>query len=66
MRYNKGMQITYTQIASVVGAVLAVGVGIVGIWLQWFSTAEGLGLILAGLSILGVHTSGSVAGSLRR
>ncbi len=59
------MTITYTQIASIIGAILAVITGGVGIWLGWFSAAEGMGLILAGLSILGIHTSGSVAGSLR-
>lgn len=57
---------TYTQTASVIGAVLAVIIGGIGIFLQWFGVPDGMGLILAGLSILGVHASGSVAGSLRR
>lgn len=57
---------TYTQIASIVGAILAVIVGGLGIFLGWFSGADGLGLILAGLSILGVHAGGSVAGSIER
>lgn len=60
------MAITYTQIASIIGAVLAVVIGGLGIWLQWFGPAEGVVLIGLGLSNLGIHWSGSVAGSLRR
>lgn len=56
----------YSQIASIVGSVLAVIVGAVGIFFQWFSPAEGVGLIMAGLAILGVHSGGSVAGSMRQ
>lgn len=55
----------YSQIASIIGAVLAVLIGALGIWLQWFGAADGLGLIMAGLAILGVHSGGSVAGSMR-
>ncbi len=58
---------SYTQIASLVGAVLAVGVGVAGLALGWFqSPADGLGLILAGLSILGIHQGGPVAGNIKR
>lgn len=56
---------TITQIGSILGAVLAVAIGGLGIFLNWFGTADGMALILAGLSILGIHTSGSVAGSMR-
>jgi hypothetical protein len=52
---------SYTQIASLLGAVLAVAIGGVGIFLNWFNAADGLGLIFAGLAILGVHTGGTVA-----
>lgn len=48
----------WTQIGSIIGAVLAVVIGGVGILLGWFTPADGLGLILAGLSILGVHYGG--------
>jgi hypothetical protein len=41
-------------------------VGAVGIFLQWFTPPEGLGLIMAGLAILGVRTGGSYAGSVRK
>lgn len=57
---------TYTQWASILGAVLAIIIGGLGTYLQWFGAADGLGLIVAGLSILGVHVGGSVAGSLRK
>lgn len=57
---------TYTQIASIIGAVLAVGIGGLGLFFGWFGTPDGLALIFAGLSILGIHTSGSVAGSIAR
>jgi hypothetical protein len=40
----------------------AIIVGRLGIFLQWFTAPEGLGLIVAGLSILGVDTGGSLAG----
>ncbi len=56
----------YSQIASLIGAVLAVIVGALGIVLGWFAPADGIGLIMAGLAIVGVHTGGSVAGSMRR
>lgn len=55
----------YSQIASIIGAVLAVGIGGLGIFLGWFGAPDGLGLIMAGLAILGVHTGGSVAGAVR-
>jgi hypothetical protein len=55
----------YSQIASIIGAILAVVTGALGIYLQWFSAGDGLGLIFAGLAILGVHTGGSVAGTIR-
>lgn len=55
----------YSQIASITGAVLAVLIGGVGIFLGWFDIPNGLALISAGLAILGVHTGGSVAGSIR-
>lgn len=48
---------TYTQVASIIGAVLAVVVGGVGIWQGWFAAADGYGLILIGLSVLGIHYS---------
>lgn len=57
---------TYTQLSSIVGAVLAIIIGGLGTYLQWFTSADGLGLIVAGLSILGVHAGGSVAGSWRK
>lgn len=57
---------SYTQIASLIGATLAVLIGGLGMFFGWFSPPEGLGLILAGLSILGVHTSGPVSGNTRR
>ncbi len=56
---------SYSQIASLIGAVLAVAVGVAGMALHWFAPAEGLGLILAGLSILGVHSGGPVSGNMR-
>lgn len=55
----------YSQIASITGAILSVVIGGVGIFFGWFSAPDGLGLIMAGLAILGVHTGGSVAGSIR-
>lgn len=54
---------TNTQLASIVGAVLAVAIGGLGIFLGWFSVPDGLALIFAGLSILGVHASGPVSGN---
>lgn len=48
---------SYTQGASIVGAILAVLIGAGGIYLGWFGAADGLGLIFAGLSILGVHAT---------
>lgn len=57
---------SYTQIMSIVGAVLAVGIGGLGIFLGWFGTPDGLALIFAGLSILGIHTSGPVAGNTKQ
>lgn len=57
---------TFTQIASIVGAVLATGIGALGIALQWFDVQNGLALIFAGLAILGIHTSGPVAGNTRK
>lgn len=56
---------TNVQIASIIGAVLSVLIGAAGIFLKWFGVADGMALIFAGLSILGVHQSGSVAGSIR-
>lgn len=55
-----------SQIFSFVGSILAVIIGGLGIFLQWFTAPEGLGLIMAGLAILGVHTGGSYAGSIRK
>lgn len=46
---------TTTQVASIVGAVLAVALGIGGIVMGWFGAPDGLGLAMIGLSILGVH-----------
>lgn len=51
----------YTQIASLVGAVLAVVIGGLGIFFTWFTPADGLGLVFAGLAILGVHIGGTTA-----
>lgn len=56
---------SYTQIGSLVGAILAVAVGVAGIALHWFTAPEGLGLVLAGLSILGVHSGGPVSGNTK-
>ncbi len=42
-------------VASIIGAIVAVLIGVGGIVLGWFPSADGLGLIFAGLSILGVH-----------
>lgn len=56
---------TYTQIASIVGAVLAVVIGAGGLIFGWFGTPDGLALIFAGLSILGIHTSGPVSGNIK-
>jgi len=56
----------WSQIVSVIGAVLAILVGVAGLALGWFGangSAEGLGLIFAGLAVLGVHTGGPVAGN---
>jgi len=53
----------YSQIASITGAVLAVVVGILGLLKGTMSGAEAMGLITAGLAVLGVHSGGSVAGS---
>lgn len=55
----------YSQIGSIIGAVLAVIIGAVGIWLGWFGAGDGLGFITAGLAVLGVHSGGSVAGAIR-
>lgn len=55
----------YSQMASIIGAILAVAIGGIGIWQGWFDAPNGLALISAGLAILGVHTGGSVAGSIR-
>lgn len=51
----------YTQIASLAGAVLAVLIGGIGIFLNWFTPADGLGLVFAGLAILGVHIGGTAS-----
>ena len=44
-----------SQIASIIGAILAVLIGAGGIFLGWFNAADGLGLVFAGLSLLGIH-----------
>ena len=46
-----------TQIGSIIGAILAVAIGAGGIFLGWFQVQDGLGLILIGLSVLGIHYS---------
>ena len=48
----------WSQIGSIVGAVLAVFIGGSGIFFNWFTVPEGMALVLAGLSILGVHSGG--------
>lgn len=57
--------INNTQIVSLISAGLAVLVGLVAGFLGWMSPVEALGLCMVGLSILGVHVGGSVAGSNR-
>jgi hypothetical protein len=48
----------WTQLGSILGAVLAIIIGGGGILLNWFPVADGMGLIVTGLSILGVHYGG--------
>lgn len=54
-----------SQFFSVLGAILAVLVGGISIFLGWVTPPEGMAIIFAGLSILGIHTGGSYAGSQR-
>ena len=51
---------TFAQATSILGAVLAVLIGAGGIYLGWFGAGDGMGLIFAGLSILGVHATFNV------
>ena len=51
----------YSQVSSVVGAVLAIIIGALGIWQGWFGAGDGMGYIVLGLSILGVHVGGATA-----
>lgn len=55
-----------SQLGSIIGAILAVVIGGLGIFLSWFSVPDGLALITTGLAILGIHSGGSVAGSRRQ
>lgn len=48
----------WTQLASIIGAIIAVAIGVLGNLQGWFPVADGYGLILSGLSILGVHYGG--------
>ncbi|CCD89863.1 exported protein of unknown function [Bradyrhizobium sp. ORS 285] len=54
-----------SQTLSIVGAVLAVLTAGVGYITGQLGPAEAFGLLTGGLSILGVHTGGSVAGAMR-
>ena len=50
-----------TQIMSLTGAILAVLIGGIGMFFNWFTPADGLGLVFAGLAILGVHIGGTTS-----
>lgn len=54
-----------SQWLSLAGAVLTVLVGVVAGFLGWMTPVEALGLCMVGLSLVGVHTGGSIAGSMR-
>jgi len=54
-----------SQIVSITGAILAVVVGLVGGFLGWITPIDAIALASVGLSLVGVHVGGSVAGSVR-
>lgn len=55
----------WSQIISVGSALLAVVVGLLSMAVGWMTPVQGIGLVLAGLSLLGIHTGGTVAGNTK-
>jgi hypothetical protein len=55
----------WSQIGSVIGALLAVAIGLASIPLGWMTPAAGLATAFVGLSMLGVHVGGAIAGNTK-